>query len=56
MPNVGRIVGLVLAVAMFIFSVWMYSRTGDWVAILFAIGSAAYTMFFFSSASGKKPS
>lgn len=56
MPHVGRIIGLVLAVAMFIFSIWMYSRTGDWVAILFAIGSAAYTMFFFSGISGKKSS
>ena len=56
MPNVGRILGLFLAIAMFIFSIWMYSRTGDWVAILFAIGSAAYTVFFFSGVSGKKSS
>ena len=56
MSNAGRIIALVLAVAMFIFSVWMYSRTGDWVAILFAIGSAAYTVFFFSGVSGKKSS
>tara|TARA_R110001592_G_scaffold38609_2_gene127290 strand:+ start:3285 stop:3455 length:171 start_codon:yes stop_codon:yes gene_type:complete len=54
MPHVGRIIGLVLAVAMFIFSIWMYSRTGDWVAILFAAGSAAYATFFFRNVLGKK--
>ena len=56
MPNVGRVIGLILAVTMFLFSVWMYSRTGDWVAVVFALGSAAYTVFFFTSASGEKPS
>lgn len=54
MPQVGRIIGLVLAVAMFLFSAWMYSRTGDWVAILFALGSAAYAFFFFHDVLGKK--
>lgn len=56
MPNVTRMIGLVLAVAMFIFSIWMYSRTGDWVAILFAAGSAAYATFFFRNVLGKKNS
>lgn len=55
MPAVGRVVALLLAVAMFVFSLWMYSRTGDWVAIVFAIGSAGYTMLFFGSVTGRKP-
>jgi hypothetical protein len=40
-------IGLVVAVAMFLFSAWMYQRTGDWVAALFAVGSVAYGVFFF---------
>jgi len=56
MPRVGRIIGLVLALAMFVFSLWMYSRTEDWVAILFAIGSAAYAGFFYKDVSSKKSS
>lgn len=52
MPHVGRWLGLVLAVAMFVFSLWMYSRSGDWVAIVFAVGSAAYATYFFTRARG----
>ncbi len=33
---------------MFAFSAWMFQRTGDWVAALFAAGSLAYGLFFFS--------
>ena len=51
MPRTGRGIGLILAIAMFVFSVWIYSQTGDWVAVVFAIGSAAYTVFFVTSAS-----
>ena len=45
----ARILALLVAIAMFVFSLWMYSRTGDWVAIVFAIGSAAYGTYFFNS-------
>jgi hypothetical protein len=44
----ARVIALGVAIAMFVFSLWMYSRTGDWVAIVFAAGSAAYAMYFFS--------
>lgn len=50
MKNAGRVVALVLAIAMFVFSLWMYSLTGDWVAIVFAVGSAAYAIYFFNTA------
>jgi hypothetical protein len=53
--STGRIIALLLAIAMFVFSVWMYSRTGDWVAILFALGSVAYGFFFFTNTPDSKP-
>ena len=46
----ARWLALALAVAMFVFSLWIYSRTGDWVAVVFALGSAAYGIYFFNSA------
>jgi hypothetical protein len=55
MPDVGKTVGLLLATAMFVFSLWMFSRGGDWVAAVFAIGSAAYGIFFFTSGKNKSP-
>ena len=48
MPAVARLIALVIAVAMFAFSAWMYIRTGDWVAVVFALGSVAYGVYFFS--------
>ncbi len=42
----ARWVGLIIAAAMFVFSLWMYSRTGDWVAAVFAVGSVGYGLFF----------
>jgi len=51
----GRVIALVLAIAMFVFSLWMYSRTSDWVALVFAFGSAAYAAYFFNSARGPGP-
>lgn len=54
MPTTGRAIGLVFAIAMFIFSVWMYTKTADWVAIIFAIGSAAYTVLFFTGGPGSE--
>ncbi|MEE4145057.1 MAG: hypothetical protein V2I26_09685, partial [Halieaceae bacterium] len=53
--DMARVVALVVALAMFVFSLWMYSRTGDWVAIVFAVGSAAYAMYFFSGTRGGNP-
>ena len=50
MSGSGRIVGLVVTGAMFLFSAWMYQRTGDWVAAVFAAGSLAYGVFFYSQA------
>lgn len=55
MPRLGRIIALVLAAAMFVFSAWMYARTGDWVAVLFALGSAAYGFYFFTSIRSRDP-
>lgn len=49
MSATGRLIGLVVAVAMFLFSAWMYHRTGDWVAAVFALGSVGYAVFFFST-------
>jgi hypothetical protein len=39
---------MAVAITMFFFSVWMYQRTGDWVALVFAVGSAGYGVFFFT--------
>ncbi len=48
MSNPGRLLGLTAASLMFLFSTWMYVRTGDWVAALFALGSVAYGLFFYT--------
>jgi hypothetical protein len=37
---------------MFIFSAFMYISSGDWVAAVFAAGSLAYGVFFFSTSGG----
>jgi hypothetical protein len=42
-------IALILALAMFIFSSYMYVQTGDWVAAVFAVGSIAYALFFLRS-------
>lgn len=55
MSRSGRIIALIAALAMFVFSTWMYSRTGDWVAAVFALGSVAYGFFFFTSDTDRKP-
>jgi Mg/Co/Ni transporter MgtE len=44
----GKTVGLVATAVMFAFSAWMYQQSGDWVAAVFAVGSLAYGLFFFS--------
>ena len=43
-----RSIGLVIAIAMLVFSGYMYIRTGDWVALVFILGSLGYAVFFFS--------
>lgn len=48
MSNLGRTVGLLLAIIMFVCSVVVYLNTGDWVAAVFALGSLGYGLFFFS--------
>jgi len=50
--GVPGVLALLIAVAMFVFSLWVYSNTGDWVAIVFAVGSAAYGMYFLSKLRG----
>jgi len=46
MSQIGRIVGMLLASAMFVCSVIVYHKTGDWVAAVFALGSLGYGLFF----------
>ncbi|MEZ5502627.1 MAG: hypothetical protein R3E50_08180 [Halioglobus sp.] len=55
MPTSGRIAGLAIAMAMFIFSLVMFVISGDWVAILFAAGSLAYFLFFLTKDKRSKP-
>ena len=44
----ARAIGIVVTLAMLVFSAWMYLQTGDWVALLFAVFSLGYGVFFFS--------
>jgi hypothetical protein len=37
---------------MLVFSSWMYLQTGDWVALVFAVASLGYGVFFFSVTPG----
>ena len=55
MTQAARLLALAAAVAMFCFSLWTYSRTGDWVAIVFALGSAAYAIYSFTTSQGENP-
>jgi len=41
-------VGMGLSAAMFAFSAWIYTQTGDWVALLFMALSAGYGVLFAS--------
>ncbi|MDH4039531.1 MAG: hypothetical protein OEV88_02645 [Gammaproteobacteria bacterium] len=54
MTRTARFLALAAATAMFCFSLWSWSRSGDWVAIVFALGSAAYGIFFFTSSPDEK--
>ena len=51
LSNTSRLVGLVIAAGMFLFSAYIYISTGDWVAAVFAVGSVAYGLFFFTTTS-----
>ena len=46
MPAIARYIAAALALAMLVFSVFVFLRTGDWVAMLFVLGSLAYLLFF----------
>ncbi len=52
MSPTAKLIGLIVAAAMFVFSCWMYLQTGDWVAAVFALGSVGYALFFFGFGSG----
>ena len=45
-----QFLAVIISAVMFAFSAWMYSQTGDWVALLFMVGSGGYGLLF---ASGK---
>lgn len=47
MSNFGRIIGLLAALAMFLFSSYLLLKTDDWVAAVFAVGSLGYIVFFY---------
>lgn len=49
----GKIFGLVITFAMLVFSAYIFSQTGDWVAAVFMAGSVAYGVFFLSGLRGK---
>lgn len=56
MSTTARMVALAITAAMFAFSSWVYMRTGDWVAAVFAVGSLGYGLFFLAGAGrGKRP-
>ncbi|MDP4650519.1 MAG: hypothetical protein NWR12_00325 [Haliea sp.] len=48
MSPIARNVGIVVTLGMLVFSGWMYLQTGDWVAMVFAVASLGYGVFFFS--------
>ena len=41
-----NLMALALSAGMFVFSTWIYSQTGDWVALLFMLLSAGYGTLF----------
>ena len=52
MSNTARYIGLVLALCMFLFSAYMYLTVGDWVALVFIVGSVGYLVFFLTTSGG----
>jgi len=55
MSSTARMVGLVVALAMLLFSAFIYLRTGDWVALVFILGSLGYIVLFLSTSKDGKP-
>lgn len=55
MSQGARWVGLVLTLLMFVFSIWMYLQTSDWVALVFAGGSFGYAVFFMAAKRRQSP-
>ena len=51
----ARLLGVILSLAFFVFSVVMFFKTWDWVAAVFALGSLGYSVFFINSYQRKKP-
>ncbi|GAB5449937.1 MAG: hypothetical protein Hals2KO_02650 [Halioglobus sp.] len=50
--STARLIGLFAALAMLLFSAWIYLRTSDWVALIFILGSLGYIVLFVSSGKG----
>ncbi|MDO8861849.1 hypothetical protein Q6D67_09065 [Haliea sp. E1-2-M8] len=48
MSQTARAIGIVVTLAMLVFSGWMYLQTRDWVALVFAAFSLGYGVFFLS--------
>jgi hypothetical protein len=55
MSQFSRIFGLIIAIAMGAFSIYMYLKTGDWVAAVFLIGSVGYGVVFLSTRGAVRP-
>jgi len=53
MSDKARMLGLVAALLMAAFSAYIYTQTGDWVAIIFCLGSVAYCLVFGSGLTKK---
>ncbi|MEY2909045.1 MAG: hypothetical protein RLZZ602_1568 [Pseudomonadota bacterium] len=55
-----KFVAVAMSAGMFAFSTWIYTQTGDWVALLFMVVSAVYGVLFASGqldrVFGKDPS
>ena len=49
LSRTSRWFGLAISAAMFLFSAAVYIRIGDWVAVIFALGSLDYGAFFLST-------
>ena len=43
-----KFIAVGLSAGMFAFSTWIYTQTGDWVALLFMVLSAGYGVLFTS--------
>lgn len=43
-----KFIAVGLSAGMFAFSTWIYTQTGDWVALLFMVVSAGYGVLFAS--------